>query len=65
MDTDKQKPVFDDEAHEKHLAERYAFLARVAAFDRLVDMALDGQISMPEALAQFRTEVECGVEYGT
>ncbi len=47
---------FDNQQHEAFLAERYERLARIDAFDRFVDLALDGAISMDEALKAFREE---------
>lgn len=47
---------FDNERHEAELAERYAQLARLDAFDRFVDMALDGTITMDEAIQAYREE---------
>lgn len=47
---------FDFETHERMLADRYAQLARYEAFDRLVDMALDGVISMQDAKTAWETE---------
>jgi hypothetical protein len=49
---------FDEHAHEAHVAARYEKLARIAAFDRLVDMALDGSITMDEAIGQYKTDLE-------
>jgi hypothetical protein len=48
--------TFDERQHEKHLAERYARLARYEAFDRFVDMALDGQIGREDAIRAFVTD---------
>lgn len=48
---------FDFEAHERMLAARYEQLARYEAFDKLVDMALDGVISMADAKTAWQSEV--------
>jgi hypothetical protein len=50
------QPEFDFEQHEAQLAERYRQLARYEAFDKLVDMALDGVISMSDAKTAWETE---------
>ena len=50
-------PDFDFEAHERQLAERYKQIAKYEAFDKLVDMALDGQITMTEAQVAWESEV--------
>lgn len=47
---------FDNEAHEAFLAERYERVNRLDAFDRFVDLALDGVISMDEAIKAFTEE---------
>lgn len=47
---------FDNDKHEAELAERYRQLAKIDAFDRFVDMALDGVITMEEAIQGFREE---------
>jgi hypothetical protein len=44
---------FDEHKHEQHLAIRYAKLARYEAFNRFVDMALDGVCSRGEAIHAF------------
>lgn len=50
-------PEFDSESHEQMLATRYEQLARYEAFDKLIDMALDGQITMAEAKTAWESEV--------
>lgn len=50
--------AFDYEEHERQVSERYAQLAKYDAFDQLVDMALDGVITIDEALAGFKYEFE-------
>lgn len=47
---------FDNVAHERHIAERYERIARLAAFDAFVDLALDGAITMDEAIKGFTEE---------
>jgi hypothetical protein len=48
--------LFDHEKHEQRLAERYRRLSQYDAFDKLVDLALDGQISLSEAISEFKTD---------
>ena len=47
---------FDPEAHEAQVSENYRRLAVYETFDRFIDLALDGQITLPEALAGFKEE---------
>jgi hypothetical protein len=47
---------FDNEKHEQLVAERYERIASYGAFDKLVDMALDGQISLSEAISEFKID---------
>ena len=47
---------FDNDAHEQAVADRYEQLARISAFDAFVDMALDGVITLDEAIAGFSEE---------
>lgn len=47
---------FDFETHERMLSERYLQLAKYEAFDKLVDMALDGVISLQDAQIAWETE---------
>jgi hypothetical protein len=51
------QPEFDFEQHEAMLATRYEQLARYEAFDKLVDMALDGVITMGDAQTAWESEV--------
>lgn len=44
--------------HEITIAEEYERLFTYEAFDRLVDMALDGQITIEEAVRQYRADME-------
>lgn len=48
---------FDNEVYEERLAERYVQLAKYDAFDKLVDLALDGVIKMSDAKTAWETEV--------
>ena len=57
-----KKEQFDNEAYEQQIAERYRQLARFDAFDKLVDMALDGVITMDEAQVAWESEE---IDYGT
>lgn len=47
---------FDFEQHERVLSIRYQQLARYDAFDKLVDMALDGVIDMKDAQIAWESE---------
>lgn len=47
---------FDFDKHEAMLAARYEQLAKYDAFDKLVDMALDGVITMDEAKIAWEME---------
>lgn len=47
---------FDNDAHEAHIAARYERLAAIAAFDAFIDMAIDGVITMDEALKAYKDE---------
>ena len=55
---------FDPEQHELDVqrywatmtSEKYEALAKVGAFDRFIDMALDGVITMEEAIKGFKEE---------
>lgn len=47
---------FDNAAHEQQVSDRYAQLARAAAFDRIIDMALDGVITVAEAIKCYIAE---------
>lgn len=49
--------TFDFEEHERMFAARYEQLAKFDAFDKLVDMALDGVISMGDAQTAWESEV--------
>lgn len=52
-----KQPEFNFEEHERMLATRYEQLAKFDAFDKLVDMALDGVISMGDAQTAWESEV--------
>lgn len=61
----KEKLEFNFEEHEHWIAERYRMLARFDAFDKLVDMALDGVISMTDAQSAWENEqLELPYSYG-
>lgn len=47
---------FDQEKHDQEVAERYARIAVYDAFDKLVDMALDGVITMEDAKKAWESE---------
>lgn len=47
---------FSFEAHEAMLAVRYEQLAKYEAFNKLVDMALDGVISLTDAKNAWESE---------
>lgn len=53
----KRHENFDWDNRERELALRYEQLARYEAFDKLVDMALDGVISLEEAKVAWENEV--------
>jgi hypothetical protein len=48
---------FDNDAHEAMLAERYRKMALLETFDTLVDMALDGVITMDQAIEEYKLEL--------
>jgi hypothetical protein len=48
---------FDPTAHERDVSERFAQLGKYALFDELIDMHLDGQCSLPEAIGQFEHDL--------
>lgn len=45
---------FTPEAHEQRLREYEARQARYALFDELIDFALDGVVTLDEAVAQYK-----------
>lgn len=53
---------FDPTEHETQIAEAYERIARVDAFDKFVDLALEGTITMDEALKAYREEYAPGAE---
>lgn len=53
----KPEKPFNNDEHEKRVAERYVKLARYDAFDKLVDMALDGVVEMRDAQTAWESEV--------
>lgn len=48
---------FDFETHERVLSKRYVQLARYEAFDKLVDLALDGVVSLADAKKAWESEI--------
>lgn len=50
---------FSPEAHEAAVSERYERLAKYEVIDRIIDLALDGVVTMPEALAECRAQWNC------
>lgn len=58
---------FDNDAHNAWVSKRFTLEAerrnRIAAFDKFVDLALDGVIEMPQAISGFVEEY--GHEYET
>lgn len=48
---------FDPEAHERRIAENYERLQRYALFDELIDFALDGVVTLDEAVSQYKHDV--------
>lgn len=60
-----EKSTFNFEEHELQIAERYRQLALFDAFDKLVDMALDGVITMSDAQVAWESEqLEIPYSYG-
>lgn len=47
---------FDQGAHDDQVEAAYRRINRIAAFDKFVDLALDGVITMPQALQGFQEE---------
>lgn len=56
--------VFDFDAHEKQVAAKYQQLARIEAFDKFIDLALDGVVSFDSAVQGYLEEAEL-IENGT
>lgn len=50
------QPEFDNDAYELQIAERYRRLALFDAFDRFIDMSIEGIITREEAIDGFRDE---------
>jgi hypothetical protein len=48
---------FDPEQHDAHVAASYERLFKFDAFDRLIDMALDGQITVEEAIGAYKGDL--------
>lgn len=49
---------FDPAQHERDVHANYLRLQRYALFDELIDYALDGVVTMPEAIAQYKHDAE-------
>lgn len=47
---------FNADKHEAAVAERYRRIARYEAFDTLVDMAMDGVITLDQAKTEWEAE---------
>lgn len=45
---------FDPAAHDQQVSESYQRLQKYALFDELIDYALDGVVSLDEAVKQFK-----------
>lgn len=45
---------FDPAAHDQQIEQGYARLQKYALFDELIDYALDGVVSLDEAVKQFK-----------
>jgi hypothetical protein len=45
---------FNQEQREAQMAAKYERLSRYEAFDALIDMALDGQVTFDEAISAWR-----------
>lgn len=56
------KEQFDFDEHERQVSERYRQLALYESFDKLIDMALDGVITMDQAKVAWENDE---VDYGT
>lgn len=56
------QPEFDNDEHERKLAERYRRLGAIDAFDKFVDLALDGVITMDEAIKGYVEEYGADLE---
>lgn len=48
---------FDPVAHERDVSERFAQLGKYALFDELIDLHLDGQCTLEEAVSQFEHDL--------
>lgn len=53
---------FDPVEHEEFVSKRKATLIKYETFDRFIDLALDGVISMPEAIKGFEELYPAPVE---
>lgn len=57
MSKREKAPDFDWDARERAIALRFEQLAKYEAFDKLVDMALDGAIEMSDAKTAWENEI--------
>lgn len=51
-----EQPNFDPEAHEEWVSARYRRIAMFDAFDKFMDLALEGVITREEAITAFSEE---------
>lgn len=51
---------FDPEAHERDVQAAYEKLFKYDAFDRLIDRAIDGEISVDEAISRYTRDGAVG-----
>lgn len=49
---------FNPEQHEAEIAEKFARQARYDLFDELIDFALDGVVTLDEAVKQYKHDAE-------
>ncbi len=49
---------FDADKHEKGIKDGYARLAKYALFDEMIDYALDGMVTLDEAVIQYKHDLE-------
>lgn len=52
-----QPEGFDPEAHEAQVQASYERINKYALFDELIDFALDGVVTLDEAVAQFKHDL--------
>ena len=53
---------FDLNDHEKEIAEFYEKQVAYSAFDKLVDLALDGVITLDQALTEYKQDYGTGTQ---